>query len=776
LGSQGFVEAEAHVAGRVQGVGFRPFVYRLAVRHKLRGYVTNLGDAGVEIVAEGPLESVEDFIRSLQMEVPPVSEISEIHTTYRPYRGRFKDFVIDKSRNSKQVASGIFPPDIGICPECLSDMEDPQGRWYEYPFTACAWCGPRFTGVKALPYDRVRTHMNSFPMCEACQNDYRNPLNRRFDAQGITCNRCGPKISLYDISGNKIEVKDVFSEASKLLKEDHILAIKGIGGFHIAALATSDEPIAELRRRKHRPYQPFALMSPDLTAVKVFAAPDVYESKALISWQKPIVLVKKKGEAVSNLVAPGLNRVGIMLPYSGIQVMLFKRLEELALVMTSGNKSNLPMAITNESALREMRGIADYFLLHDREIINRCDDSLLRINEGRTAFIRRSRGYVPDPVEIPIKEGICYAVGTELSNAAAVTIKGKCYQTQYLGDITNLETLDYEKNAIYTLRDLLKITCNPNVIACDQHPSYLTSQLAEVISQETGAPIIKSQHHHAHVVSVCAENRVGAKENVIGIALDGAGFGSDGEIWGGEVLISTYLGYERVGHLQNIPMPGGDLCAYNPYRMLLSNLTVTMSDDEIRDITQNHIEKALLNGQEELEIILKQARSTRTLKTSSSGRFLDSIATLLGLTYTRTYEGEPAMRLEALAEKGDQSKINFDIEITKNNDIYQLEIANLLKYLILNQNSLKKQDIAAFAQKYLVNGFSEIASDIANKEGIKIIVLSGGVTVNRYISNMIIKTLRNKKFKIFTNQKIPVGDGGAALGQSCIALSNCDLV
>ncbi len=759
------------MSGRVQGVGFRPFIFRLAVRHKLRGYVINLGDAGVEIVAEGPLENVENFIRSIQREVPPVSEISEVHTIYRPYRGRFKEFIIDKSRNGKQVASGIFPPDIGICKECLSDMEDPQGRWFEYPFTACAWCGPRFTGVKALPYDRERTHMNSFPMCEACGNDFRNPLNRRFDAQGITCKRCGPKMSLHDSSGAEIEANDVFSEASKLLKEGHILAIKGIGGIHLAVLATRDEPVAELRRRKNRPFQPFALMSPDLTAVKVFAAPDIYESKALASWQKPIVLVEKKGEAVSDLVAPGLNRFGIMLPYTGIQVMLFKRLGEPALVMTSGNKSNLPMAITNETAIIEMKGIADYFLLHNRSIINRCDDSLLRINEGRTAFIRRSRGYVPDPVEIPIKNGISFAVGTESSNIAAITLNGKCYQTQYLGDIINLETLDYEKNAIYTMRDLLKITCNPDVIACDQNPSYLTSQLATVISQETGAHIIKSQHHHAHVVSVCAENGIKADENVIGIALDGAGFGPDGGIWGGEVLISTYMGYKRVGHLQNMPMPGGDLCTYNPYRMLLSSLTVTMSDDEIRDITQNHIEKALPNGQRELNVILKQARASSTIKTSSSGRFLDSVASLLGLTYTRTYEGEPAMRLEALAEKGDQEKINFDIEITENNEIYQLKIDNILKYLILNQSSLKKQDIAAFAQKYLAIGFSKIATEIANKEGIDTIVLSGGVTVNRFISNMILKSLKNNKFKVFTNQKIPVGDGGVALGQSCIALS-----
>jgi hydrogenase maturation protein HypF len=322
------------------------------------------------------------------------------------------------------------------------------------------------------------------------------------------------------------------------------------------------------------------------------------------------------------------------------------------------------------------------------------------------------------------------------------------------------------------MRDLLKITRNPDVIACDQHPGYMTSQLAEVISRETDASITKSQHHHAHIVSVCAENRVKPDEDVVGIALDGAGYGPDGSIWGGEVLISTYFDYKRAGHLQNLPMPGGDLCAYSPYRMLISALTLTMSDEEIRDITKNHISKALANGQEEFGVLLQKAREKNVIKTSSSGRLLDAVASLIGLTYRRTYEGEPAMRLESLAELGDSSKIEFESQITHNNGIYQLKTDNMLNFLTNNQNRFKIQDVAAFAQNYLAVGISNIALGVAQEEGVDKIALSGGVAVNQYISNTIINTLEKHRLKVFTNQKTAPGDGGSSLGQSCIALAS----
>ena len=764
----GKVEAKINITGRVQGVGFRPFIYRMAVRNGLLGYVINLGDAGVEIIVEGQESDIKQFLKDVDDNAPEVSDIEDIFHEYHPYRGRFDKFIIDKSKITGKVASGIYPPDIGICPECLRDMGDKGGRWYEYPFTACAWCGPRFTSVKSLPYDRERTHMYDFPMCKDCDADYYDPLDRRFDAQGITCSQCGPQMTLYDSLGKKIETGDVFTLTAKLLQEGSIVAIKGIGGIHLSSLATRDDVLEEFRRRKDRKNQPYALMSPDLDSIKSYAEVSNVEKSHLTGWRRPVVILRKKHKVISDLVAPGLDTVGVMLPYTGIQTLLFKRLEEPALVMTSGNKRGMPMSITNESAIKDLGDLADYFLLHNREIINRSDDSVLRIIDNLPAFTRRSRGYVPDPINIPITKGIGIAVGAELRNAAAIGTNGKVFMTQYLGDITSLEGVESEKNAIQTLRDLLNITRNPDVMACDLHPGYMTSQIAEVMSRDMDIPLVRSQHHHAHITSVMAEN--GIEDEVIGVALDGAGYGQDGQIWGGEVLKSTYIDYKRVGHLENIPMPGGDLCAYHPYRMLLASMTKEFTDEEIRDITKNHIKNALPHAETELDVILHQSQKNEVLKTSSSGRFLDSIAALTGISYTRSYEGEPAMRLETLANKGNPDNITYQPEIEKIKGKYVLNTSKLVKYLIINKNKHKKQDIAAFSQKYIVKGLIDIVKRESNNSGIRKIALSGGVFVNNYITSTMVKGLKTQGFEVFRNTLTPPGDGGSALGQVVTAL------
>jgi hydrogenase maturation protein HypF len=650
-------------------------------------------------------------------------------------------------------------------------MNTPGSRWYEYPFTACAWCGPRFTGVKTLPYDRERTHMHRFPMCKECTMDYYDSMNRRFDAQGITCSQCGPIMSLYDSEGRQLRMKDVFAETAKLLLEGNIVAVKGIGGVHIASLATSDDIIKALRRRKQRPYQPFALMSPNLEAVETYAEFTAYEKKFIVSWRKPIVLLKKKFKIISELVAPGLDRVGVMLPYTGIQTLLFKRLNEPALIMTSGNKPGLPMAISNEATFRELGGVADYFLLHNRNIINRCDDSVIRIIRDYPSFTRRSRGYVPDPIDIPLSKGTCVALGAELRNAAAIGLNGKVFMTQYLGDITNLESLEFQKQALQTMRDILNITRNPDVIGCDLHPEYMTSQLAKVISQDTGVNIVGSQHHHAHIASVMAENMVQPEEEVIGIALDGAGYGKDMQIWGGEILKSTYSEFERIGQLEYLPMPGGDLCTFYPYRMLTSGLSNVVEDDIIRDITQNHVQNALPHGKNELELILRQSRRSDTVKTSSAGRFLDAIASLLDLTYYRTYEGEPAMRLEALASNS-MSNLYLEPEISIIDNKYVLKTSNVIYYYLINKNKHKYADIAYSAHKYLAEGVCDIAIMASDKTGINKIAVSGGVLVNEIIAKTIHQALCSEGLNVMFNKKVPPGDGGTALGQSCIALSS----
>lgn len=766
------IEAAINITGRVQGVGFRPFIYRRAVKNQLKGYVINLGDAGVEVIVEGTRNQIDEFMREVQEDAPDVSEIENIHLSYRPYRGRYHDFIIDKSRKAKNAASGIYPPDIGICPQCLQDMNNPKSRWFEYPFTACAWCGPRFTSVKQLPYDRERTHMHEFPMCEQCKNDYNDSLDRRFDAQGITCSLCGPKMSLYDNDKNRLVTDDVFQCVAELLLEGKILAVKGIGGIHLASLATDEDVLVEFRRRKKRKFQPFAIMSPDLDSVKEFTYINEEEERVLTSWRKPIVLLKKRNRVISDLVAPGLDTIGVMLPYTGIQTMIFQRLKVPALVMTSGNQRGLPMAITNQAAFKELGDLADYFLLHNREIVNRSDDSVVRVINGKNAFTRRSRGYVPGPINIPFNHGIAIALGAELRNSAAIATNGKCFMTQYLGDITTLESLEFEKNALNRMRDLLNITCNPDVIACDLHPGYMTSHMGAMISQELNVELVKSQHHHAHIVSVAAEHGIDPEEEILGLALDGAGYGQNGVIWGGEVLISTFTDYERVGHLEEIPMPGGDLCSYYPYRMLISALTKVISDDEIRDITGNHVIQTLSHGQIERDAILKQARKHNVTVTSSTGRVLDSVSALLEICDYRNYEGEPAMRLEAFASKGDPSKVNYSLEITEKDNKKILNTANMLYNAIILKNKHKIEDIASFSQKYLCDGLSEMVRMESERTDINKVGLSGGVLVNEYIRNRITDNLEKMDMVVLNQSLVPPGDGGSALGQACIALKS----
>jgi hydrogenase maturation protein HypF len=439
--------------------------------------------------------------------------------------------------------------------------------------------------------------------------------------------------------------------------------------------------------------------------------------------------------------------------------------------MTSGNRPGLPMVSTNEAAFKELGGLADYFLLHNRDIVNRSDDSVLRVIEGRLAFTRRSRGYVPDPIDIPFRKGTCFAVGAELRNAAAVATKGKVFMTQYLGDITSLEGLESEKQALSTMRDLLHITRNPDVIGCDLHPEYMTSQYAQVISQDTGVEAVRSQHHHAHVASVMAENMIPVDEEVIGIALDGAGYGQDMQIWGGEILKSTYSGFERLGQLEYLPMPGGDQCAYYPYRMLTAGLTNAVTDDIIRDITENHVEKALPHGKNELELILRQSRGKDVLRTSGAGRFLDAVASLLELTYHRTYEGEPAMRLEAIAIKSGDP-LNYEPDIMSINGKYVLKTSDVLYKYVLAKKRHKNGDIAYSAQKYLAKGISDMVIMISEATGIKKVAVSGGVLVNEQIAVTINQILSSIGIETMFNVKVPPGDGGTALGQCCIALSS----
>ncbi len=757
------------ITGIVQGVGFRPFVYRNAVKQQLDGFVTNVGDASVQVWIEGEEAQITSFIELLKKTAPPMSEIDSIKVEWRAYEGRFHGFSILDSKEKYEIPGSMIPPDISICDECVSDILTLGSRWYHYPFTCCAHCGPRFTAVQQLPYDRARTNMRSYPLCSACMTQYEDPLDRRFHAQGICCPMCGPQVTLYDCKGSIVDSKDPFVEAGKLLDEGSILAVKGVGGIHVAVKTTDDDPLIELRSRKGRPTQPLALMSPNVSTVKTFASVSSIEGKMLLSWRRPIVLLTKSPDYyLSEQISIGLNTVGVMLPYTGIHLLLFQHTKEPALVMTSGNRFGMPMAITNEQASRTLKELVDYLLLHDRNIESRCDDSVVREVGGTPTLIRRSRGYVPTPVDLPYtmkKDTTILGLGAELRNTGTILYKRKCYITQHIGDTDNLETLDYLRQALHHMRGILKITGEADMIACDMHPRYLTSRLASEISQESDAPLVRVQHHHAHTSALMAENEISPEDSVVGIVMDGMGFGPDGTVWGGEILEASYDGYERCGHLMPQPMPGGDLCTVYPLRMLVGVLHQVYSESEVRDITLHHVTKGLPGGELELEVVFNELKSNRLPLTSSAGRILDAVSTLMGLCYVRKYEGEPALRLEALSEESRNENLRLGARIRRESGKYVLDTSNLVKDVVEASKYYRIADVCAAFQRALSTGMAEMAVQIAKERGLKTVGFSGGVAVNRDIFCNIKRVIDKEGLDMIHHRSLPPGDGSISLGQ-----------
>ena len=765
--------ATVRIQGVVQAVGFRPFIYRLAVRHNLKGYVANLEDATVEIFVEGEEKAIKDFLKALPKEAPKVSQIESVEVSWGAPRG-YRGFEIRPSQFRRMSFGSIIPPDISICEECVKDMFRPGSRWYLYPFTCCAQCGPRFTSVWALPYDRQRTNMADFPLCEDCLREYEDPMDRRFHAQGICCSRCGPRMMLVDRRGEALEVDEPIREAAKLLKEGYIVAVKGIGGVHLAALAVDDEPVLELRKRKRRPYQPFALMSPDLEAVRSFADVSSEEEKLLVSWRKPIVVLRKSGDYyLSEWVSPGLDTVGVMLPYTGIHILLLRYCGEPALIMTSGNPSGLPMAISNEEALRLLGGIADFFLLHNRRIINRCDDSVVRLVDGMPILYRRSRGFVPSPIEIPIRmeeNQLVLSLGAELRNVGAILYRSRCFPTQYIGDTDNMETLDYLREAVHRLKGLLGIEAEPTAIAHDLNPAYLTTRLAKELSENSGCRLVAVQHHHAHLASLMAEWGLPADEQIVGIVMDGVGYGADGDAWGGEVLIGGYEGFRRAGHLERQPMPGGDLCALYPDRMLLAVLLTRSEDDRrrVQSVLSRSV-KHLPHGDAELRVLLAQLRNP-SLHTTSAGRFLDAVSALADVCHRRTYEGEPAIRLEAAANRGRPDALPLAPQIADEKGVYVLKTGDLLYELACAlEEGCRRVDVCAAAQEALARGMAEIAIGVAEERGIKTVGVSGGVFMNAYILRRTRQIVEDAGLRFLHHRLLPPGDGGLCVGQAAVA-------
>ena len=754
------VRVKIRVTGIVQGVGFRPFIYRTAGKSGLNGYVRNRGDAGVEILLEGREESVKNFLRDLREKKPPLARIYEIITSPLKGKNEYENFTILKSSEKAELSGSVIPPDIAICDECIKELRDPKNPRYKYFFITCTNCGPRYTIIKKLPYDRENTTIRDFPMCGFCEGEYASPLNRRFHAQTVACPKCGPKAYLTTKETEIIENRDPIREAGRLLSEGLIVAIKGYGGFHVATATTKDEPLVRLRKVKHRRQKPFAIMAQSLEAVKSFAEVSPRETELLTSYTRPIVLLNKsENYYLSDLIAPGLYNVGVMLPYTGLHYMLFDKVNEPAFVMTSANPPNQPIIKDDGEALKRLSGTVDYFLFHNRQIAYRCDDSVLRVHGRHQVFLRRSRGYAPAPIMLTQKAKRCaVGLGGELNNTGCILLGNKAFISQHIGDVENVETRDFLENAT---KHLIHLTNSKvKTVACDLHPKFTTTKLAHNLAENNGWRLVQVQHHYAHIAALMAE--YGVKE-IVGICCDGYGYGLDGEAWGGEVLLCTKesFGFKRLAHLQKQQLIGGDLATRYPLRVAAGMLHKKVNAQNW--LLQN--QQRFPHGEREIRVILHQLeKGSNTINTTSCGRVLDAAAAVLGICYERTYEGEPAMKLESVAIKGEDV---LKLEPIINGDI--LDTTQLLLEIFENRENYSKANLAYSAHSYLARGLATLAIEKALENNVKTVGFSGGVACNEILALTIRKIVEKCGLRFLVHEAIPSGDGGLSFGQAFVA-------
>ncbi|UCF45418.1 MAG: carbamoyltransferase HypF [Candidatus Bathyarchaeota archaeon] len=751
------MRVKINVAGIVQGVGFRPFTCRIAVKNGLTGYVRNRGDAGVEILIEGNAQSIQNFLCELQEEKPLLAQIHDIITTTLDGKNEHKEFTIYRSSEEIELSGSVIPPDIAICDKCLNELRDPKDPRYEYFFITCTKCGPRFTIIERLPYDRKNTTMREFPLCDYCQQEYTDPLNRRFHAQTVACPKCGPKVYLTTKNGEQIQQEDPVREAGRLLSEGAILAIKGYGGFHVAASVTKEKPLQALRKAKHRRAKPFAIMVRSIKAAKSFVEVTSKEKALLSSYARPIVLLNKNSQYnLSSLVSPGLHNIGIMLPYTGLHYMLFDRVDDEAFVMTSANPPNQPIVKDKDEALKTLGSIADYFLFHNRNIAYRCDDSVLRVHGTRPSFIRRSRGYAPAPIMLREKAKRCViGLGGELNNTSCVLLQNKAFISQHIGDVENIETRAFLKEAT---NHLIRLTnSRVDAVVCDLHPKFTTTALAQKLASENGWELIKVQHHYAHVAALMMEHAV---DELVGIVCDGYGYGTDGEAWGGEILLCTRksVKFKRIAHLERQPLLGGDLATRYPLRIAAGILGKKVN---VEGWLLKHSQH-LPYGETEAKLILNQLqKGVGVIETTSCGRFLDAVAAILGICYERTYEGEPAMKLESAAING---KDALSMKPLTSGNV--LNTTKMLHALFENIGKASMADLAYSAHAYLAMGLASLAVEKASETGVKTVGFSGGAACNQILAAIMRQTVEDAGLKFLVHEAVPAGDGGISFGQA----------
>lgn len=748
------------VKGIVQGVGFRPFVYSLAHALNLSGWVKNAA-SGVFIEVEGPEADLEQFCRFLTEQAPPLARIDSVSQAELPCQGSANFVILPSDPGEKDT---LIAPDMAVCPECLADMRDPQNRRYRYPFTNCTNCGPRFTIIAGLPYDRPLTTMRDFAMCASCAAEYKDPCDRRFHAQPNACPVCGPQMSFYDHECGPVRGDEVWPLAQKALKDGQILAVKGLGGYHLVCDAQNEQAVLTLRRRKYRWDKPFAVMMPDIDTVRRFCQLNDDEEVLLDSRRRPIVLLQKKNEQdLAFEVAPHNARLGVMLPYTPMHYLLLEH--QTALVMTSGNVSDEPIVYEDGEAFMRLWRIADCFLIHDRPIFRRCDDSVAVFAAGKSRIIRRSRGYAPEPLPINTRKNIL-ACGGEQKNTFCLTKDNKAFLSQHIGDLENLATLEsFEKEIAYFQK---MFTVNPQIIAHDLHPEYLSTKYA--LDYQGKVKTLGVQHHHAHLASVLAE--AGRDyETAIGLIFDGTGYGTDGNLWGGEVLVGNAASYRRAAHLDYVPMPGGAKAIREPWRMAMSYLASAIGSEGVAELP------LAKDFPDNWPLLWQTAqKGINAPLTSGMGRLFDAVAACCGIGQKVNYEGQAAIELEQAIIPQTDGAYKFLIKKESASDDYLIDwrpvFASLIEDLAASQNA----GLIAWRFHEAVIGLAlDISLLLREKLAINTVALSGGVWQNIYLMEGTVKVLTEAGFEVLSNAKVPTNDGGISYGQAAVAAADCNL-
>jgi hydrogenase maturation protein HypF len=751
-----------HITGVVQGVGFRPFIYSLAQQSGLKGWVRNTS-SGVNIQVDGTDAHLQSFAKAIKEQAPPLARIDSMQVEACPPEG-FADFRILPSR----AAPGEFQPispDMSVCEECLREMQDPQDRRYRYPFINCTNCGPRFTIITDIPYDRPNTTMAPFPMCDKCAAEYENPLDRRFHAQPVACDTCGPHVWL-ELDGKQVARHEgAIQTARNLLRQGKVLALKGLGGFHLACDATNAQAVARLRERKLRVDKPFAIMMPDLEEVRRHCEIDAAEEELLQSPERPIVILQRSSRSsVASGVAPGQRTLGVMLPYTPLHSLILEREEGFppALVMTSGNLSEEPIATDNQEARTRLQALADAFLMHNRRIRTRCDDSVVRVFEELPYPLRRSRGYAPFPVHVPWKMPPLLAVGAELKNAFCLTRDHYAFLSHHIGDMENYETLRAFEDGVEHLERLFRIT--PQALAYDLHPDYMATRYALERAARQGLPAFGVQHHHAHIASCMAEHHIPARHPVLGVAFDGTGFGEDSTIWGGEFLLADYCEYERLAHLSPIRLAGGDAAVRHPWRLALAWLH-RLGEADAEDLPP--LQKT--DPQTRLVVIRQIEAGLNAPLTSSMGRLFDAVSALAGMRMTANYEAQAAIELEAAADPQEERRYEFAID---GDQIDALPvIAAVVKEL---RSGVSQAKIAARFHNGVAAMVVALCIKLGKEHDCHEVALSGGVWQNMLLLEKSVRGLREAGFDVLFHRQVPANDGGVALGQAVVALQRLE--